>query len=98
MCHTQIKLDKDLEMASPATNSTAGYEYNFITEPEDALKCLICHEVARDPKQHEECGKLYCEKCIWKYGIRKPCPYCRKEQPLYFKDNKSELRISVVKS
>ncbi len=34
-------------MAPPATNSIAGYEYNFITKPEDAL---ICHEVARDPK------------------------------------------------
>ncbi len=39
----------DKEMVSPSTNSTAGYEYKFITEPEDALKCLICHEVARDP-------------------------------------------------
>ncbi len=81
-------------MASP--NSTAGYEYKFITEPHDVLKCLICHEVARDPKQHEDCGKLFCEKCIERYGIRKPCPYCRKEQPLYFKDNKSELIIPPV--
>ncbi len=60
------------EVCSSATNSIAGYEYNFITEPEDALKCLICHEVARDPKQHEDCGKLFCEKCVEKYGVRKP--------------------------
>ncbi len=79
-------------MASPATNSISGYEYKFITEPDD-LKCLICHEVARDPKQHEDCGKLFCEKCIEKYGKDKPCPNCRKKQPLYFQDNKSELRI-----
>ena len=67
--------------------------YKFLTEPDDVLKCLICHEVARDPKQHEDCGKLFCEKCIWKYGIRKPCPYCRMEQPLYFRDNRSELML-----
>ncbi len=83
-------------MASPATNSTAGYEYNFITEPDDDLKCLICHEVARDPKQHEACGKLFCEKCIEKYGMDKPCPYCRMEQPLYFKDNRSESTLKTV--
>ena len=85
-------------MASPDTNSMASIEYKFITEPDDGLKCLICHEVARDPKQHEDCGKLFCEKCIEKYGVRKPCPYCRKEQPLYFKDNKSELRIPPLKT
>ncbi len=91
LSHNQKKVDK--EMASPAT---AGYKYMFITEPYDDLKCLICHEVARDPKQHVNCGKLFCEKCLNKYGIRKPCPYCRMEQPLYFKDNRSELRIPVI--
>ncbi len=85
-------------MASPATNSTAGYEYNFITEPNDDLKCLICHEVASDAWQHAKCGKLFCEKCIEKYGMGKSCPYCRMEQPLYFEDNRSELRIPPLKS
>ena len=47
-------------------------DYKFLAEPDDGLKCLICHEVARDPKQHEDCGKLFCEKCIEKYGVRKP--------------------------
>ncbi len=72
--------------------------YKFLTEPDDVLKCLICHEVARDPKQQEDCGKLFCEKCIEKYGKKKPCPHCRIEQPLYFKDNKSELRIPPLKT
>ena len=78
----------DREMSSPA-NSTVDYDYKFITEPEDDLKCLICHGVAQQPKQHESCGKLFCEKCIEKYGIDKPCPTCRMEQPLYFKDSRS---------
>ena len=32
-------------MSSPV--STVDYDYKFITEPDDALKCLICHEVAK---------------------------------------------------
>ncbi len=87
---TPKKLDQ--EMASPATNSsTAGYKYMFITEHEDVLKCLICKKLANDPKQHEECGKLFCEKCIEKHGKDNPCPHCRMKRPLYFKDNRSEL-------
>ncbi len=66
--------------------------YPHSTEPDDVLKCLICHEVAKDR------GKLFCEKCIEKYGMDKPCPHCRMEQPLYFKDNKSELRIPPLKN
>lgn len=32
--------------------------FNFLTPPSDALKCLICHEeVATDPWQHDKCGK-----------------------------------------
>ncbi len=69
-------------------------DYKHITEPVDGLKCIICFEVARDPKQHEECGKLFCGKCLERYGMGKPCPCCRMEQPMYFKDNRSELILS----
>ena len=42
MCsHTPFRLSHnkklDNEMASPATNSTAGYKHMFITEPDDDL-------------------------------------------------------------
>ncbi len=74
------------------------YDYKFLTEPDDALTCRICLKVAEESIQHEDCGKLFCEKCIWKYGVRKPCPYCRMEQPSYFRDNKSELRIIELNS
>ena len=47
----------------------ASTEYKFIREPDDALKCAICLEVARDPHQHEECGKLFCKE--YKF-IREP--------------------------
>ena len=75
---------------SKMTNSISEYDYKFITEPEDALKCLICLKVARDPKQHESCGRLFCTQCIEKQGENKPCPTCRKEYPRYFDDNRSK--------
>ena len=64
-------------------------DYIFITEPDDSLKCSICFEVARDPKQCEDCGKLFCSECIEKNG-RKPCPNCRTVNPRYFKDIRGE--------
>ena len=40
------------------------FDYKFITEPDDTLKCCICLEVARGPKQEEGHGKLFCSDCI----------------------------------
>ena len=64
-------------------------KYRFITEPDSALQCVICLDVAEDPRQHEDCGRLFCKECFEKYGRDKPCPNCRKEKPQYFVDNKS---------
>ena len=77
---------------SPTYNmaATYRYEYSFVLEPDDALLCQICLAVARDPWQHGKCGKLFCEKCINRYGKRKPCPNCRAEQPKYMEDTKSK--------
>ncbi len=61
----------------------------FISPPPDNLKCVICLEVAKTPKQCEDCGKLLCSECIKRYG-RKPCPNCRKENPNYFTDKRGE--------
>ena len=64
-------------------------EYEFITQPDDNLKCVICLELAREAMQHVDCGKLFCRECIEKNG-NKPCPNCRAENPQYFKDMRSE--------
>ena len=69
-----------------ASSQSKEIDYIFITEPDDSLKCSTCFEVARDPKQCEDCGKLFCSECIEKNG-NKPCPNCRKENPRYFKDS-----------
>ena len=70
--------------------SSSGYECNFVPEPDDALKCLICLAVARDPWQHGKCGRLFCEDCLPKHGKDKPCLNCRMEQPQYLEDMKSK--------
>ena len=69
----------------------SGYACNFLSEPADILKCLICLSVARDPRQHEECGKLFCSECIEKYGTDKPCPNCKQTGTQFYKDNRGRL-------
>ena len=68
-------------------------KYKFVSEPEDDLLCVICLEVAEEPWQHADCGRLFCKKCLDKLGKDKPCPNCRKEQPQYFNDSRSKLRL-----
>ena len=66
----------------------AGYDCNFLSEPDVSLKCLICLAVARDPRQHEECGKLFCSECIEKYGTDEPCPNCKQSRRQFYKDHR----------
>ena len=80
----------DFKMASN-NNSGAVSKYNFLAEPDNALVCGICLEVAEEPRQHEKCGKLLCSECLEKYGRRRPCPNCREENPQYFGDSKSKF-------
>ena len=68
----------------------------FLTEPDDDLKCLICLGVSRDPLQHEECGRLFCKECLEKYGKHMPCPNCRKEKSHYYVDNRSKLSTLLL--
>ena len=69
-------------MASNSADSVS--KYNFIAEPDSALQCVICLDVAEDPRQHDKCGGLLCKECLEKYlekyGRDKPCPKCREEQ------------------
>ena len=69
--------------------SKSYYQYNFKTEPDDSLKCLICLEVASEPFQHS-CGRLFCKDCIEMNG-NNPCPNCREERPQYFPDKRGNV-------
>ena len=70
--------------------SSTGYECNFVSEPDDSLKCLICLAIARDPWQHGKCGRLFCESCLNSYGKHNPCPNCRMKGPQYMEDTRSK--------
>ena len=64
--------------------------YQYVNEPDDDLKCVICLDVVQDPLQHEQCGKLFCKECIERLGKDKPCPHCRTQGSQYYPDHKSE--------
>lgn len=70
--------------------------YRFTSEPADALKCLICLDVAEDPWHHVKCRKLFCKKCLEAYGKSNPCPNCRAKKPKYLEDIKSKSSLVVV--
>ena len=76
-------------MASNALN-IGGYDCKFVEVPPVALKCLICLSVARDPQQHGDCGKVFCNSCITEHKkISNDCPHCR-QQLTTFNDGKSK--------
>ena len=69
--------------------ATSKLEYGLLAEPSDRLRCLICLEVAREPKQHENCGKIFCSECIAK-NRDGPCPNCRGTDQKYFLDKRGK--------
>lgn len=75
----------------------AGHYCKFIAEPSEALRCIICFGVAKEPVQHEACGRLFCKSCVERLGGGQPCPYCRRKQPNYFSDSKSKVNIIAIK-
>ena len=66
----------------------------FLAEPDDELKCLICLGVARDPLQHEECGRLFYKACIEEHGKHKPCPNCRDTKSSYYINKRGKIYSS----
>ncbi len=83
-------------MATPTNPSGDGSGYYlFLAEPDDDLKCSVCNVVAREPLQHESCGKLFCKQCVEDYGRDKPCPNCQIEKALYYADKRGNLEICV---
>ena len=82
----------------PAASSTSsrvpslgGYDCDFVTDPPDSLKCLICMLVVKEPWQHGECGRVYCKICIEGYAkVKSTCPNCRQKKPSLFRDGRSK--------
>ena len=77
-------------MASNTLHS-GGYDCHWVKDPPDPLKCAICLLVVKDPQQHGDCGRLFCNSCINEYKQEKDtCPYCR-ESLTTFSDGRSKL-------
>ena len=73
-----------------------GYDYQFVEEPPQALRCVICQAVARHPQQHGECGKLFCMSCLnqHKQFVDK-CPNCNLQLLITFHDGKSKFIATI---
>ena len=57
-----------------------GYDYKFVSEPPDELKCSVCLSVLRDPSLTSCCGKHFCQSCISRIKKEgKPCPLCQEK-------------------
>ena len=63
-------------------------EYLLLDELDDSLMCPIFHDVAINPVQEQNCGKLFCSDYKHKLD-KKTCSFCR-ESPIYFEDTKSK--------
>ena len=46
-----------------ANASTGGYDYEFVKEVNQLLKCSFCTFVARDPQVTKCCGECFCKTC-----------------------------------
>jgi hypothetical protein len=68
-------------------------DYSYVTEPDGDLKCVVCLGVAKDPLQHEECGKLICKQCMERHGKSKPCPHCRTQGSKFYQDQISKFTM-----
>ena len=74
-------------------NDLGGYDCDFLEPPPDALLCLICTFVAREPMQMDCCGRVYCKHCLTENRKRSViCPQCRR-QGNGFIDRKSKTHM-----
>ena len=74
-----------------------GYDLKF-DDPPDDLVCLVCHMVARDARQVECCGKVFCKYCIEEVNSRLGhCPNCRKKSPNIFTDHHTDRQVKQLK-
>ena len=74
-----------------------GHDCRFVSEPPDALNCLICMNVAKDPQQMDCCGKVYCRLCLTEHKKHSnKCPQCRKKGNS-FNDKKSKKLTCSIK-
>ena len=68
-------------------------EYRLISDEAGTdLKCILCLKVAKEPLQHQECGRLLCKECWYQHKRDyNHCPHCKSEKPVFFHDKKGNM-------
>ena len=57
---------------------SGGYDYEFIEEPSEDMKCSVCLSVLRDPHLTSCCGNHFCQSCITRIkSDGNSCPLCQ---------------------
>jgi hypothetical protein len=85
-----------MHMQADPGKMAASLLYLYTTEPDDDLQCSICLDVAKDPVQHEECGKLFCKECIDRRGKDNPCPNCNTRKSKFYQDKISKKCMGAI--
>ncbi|KAL8574353.1 hypothetical protein ACOMHN_057345 [Nucella lapillus] len=84
-----------------SSSGMEGYDYDFVSAPDERYRCVICLLVLRDPCQ-TPCGHLYCRTCIlkWLRGPQHRCPVDNVEisENSLFLDNFSKREIDNFKA
>ena len=74
-----------------------GYNYKFVDVPPSDIVCSICKLVAREPRQMECCGKVFCKECIERtWNSSKICPCCHQSGNCFI-DHRGERQIKSLK-
>ena len=74
-----------------------GYKCKFVDVPPSDIVCSLCNLVARDPRQMECCGKVFCRICIEKArNSSNLCPHCHKTGNCFI-DHRGERQIKALK-
>ena len=66
--------------AKPGTRLDSGYDCEFVEPPPKQLQneCPICLLILREPRLVDCCGYSFCESCIGRIEVGKPCPLCKR--------------------
>ena len=63
----------------------------------DYLKCAVCNNLVRQPKECSTCENNICSKCLVTNEGTKECPCCKEKKPIYIEINRV-LKNLLVKA
>ena len=79
--------------------SEGGYDFEFLSPGlASSYECMICQYVARDPKQAQCCGAIYCHLCI--SGKKRSfvgCPNCHASPFILTQDRAQVQKINELR-